>query len=68
MIQTFSRWVESWLILLNCHDSKVHGANMGPIGGRQDPGGPHVGPLNLAIWVINKEPPDIFLRLQLHRK
>ena len=24
-------------------DSKVHGANMGPIWGRQDPGGPHVG-------------------------
>ena len=31
-------------------DSKVHGANMGPIGGRQDPGGPHVGPMNFAIW------------------
>ena len=27
-------------------DSKVHGANMGPIWGRQDPGGPHVGPMN----------------------
>ena len=25
-------------------DSKVHEANMGPIWGRQDPGGPHVGP------------------------
>ena len=32
-------------------DSKVHGANMGPIWGRQNPGGPHVGPMNLAIWV-----------------
>ena len=32
-------------------DSKVHGANMGPISGRQDPGGSHVGPMNLAIWV-----------------
>ena len=32
-------------------DSKVHGANMGPIWGRQDPGGPHVGPINFAIWV-----------------
>ena len=32
-------------------DSKVHGANMGPIWGRQDPGGPHVGPMNRAIWV-----------------
>ena len=32
-------------------DSKVHGANMGPIWGRQDPGGPHVGPMNFALWV-----------------
>ena len=31
-------------------DSKVYGANLGPIWGRQDPGGPHVGPMNLAIW------------------
>ena len=31
-------------------DSKVHGTNMGPIWGRQDPGGPHVGPMNFAIW------------------
>ena len=33
-------------------DGKVHGANMGPIWGWQDPGRPHVGPMNLAIWVI----------------
>ena len=33
-------------------ESKMHGANMGPIWGRQDPGGPHVGPLNFAIWGI----------------
>ena len=32
-------------------NSKVYGANMGPTRGRQDPGGPHVGPMNLAIWV-----------------
>ena len=32
-------------------DNKVHGANMGTIWGRQDPGGPHVGPMNFAIWV-----------------
>ena len=32
-------------------DSEVHGANMGPIWGQQDPGGPHVGSMNLAIWV-----------------
>ena len=31
-------------------DSKVHGANMGPIWGWQDPVGPHVGPMNFAIW------------------
>ena len=30
--------------------SKVHGTNMGPTCGRQDPGGPHVGHVNLAIW------------------
>ena len=30
-------------------DNKFHGANMGPIWGRQDPGGPHVGPMNFAI-------------------
>ena len=33
-------------------DNKGHGANMGPISGRQDPGGPHVGPLNFAIWAV----------------
>ena len=38
------------MIWLNVPDNKVHGANMGPIWGRQDPGGPHVGPINFAIW------------------
>ena len=33
-------------------DSKVHGANMGPTWGWQDPGGPHVSPMDLAIWEI----------------
>ena len=33
-------------------ESKVHGVNMGPIWGRQDPGGPHVDPMNLAIRVL----------------
>ena len=33
-------------------DSKVHGANMGPIWDRQDPGGPHVGPANFPIWGV----------------
>ena len=31
-------------------DSKVHGVNMGPFWGRQDAGGPHVDPMNFAIW------------------
>ena len=31
-------------------DRKGCGANMGPIWGRQDPDGPHVGPMNFAIW------------------
>ena len=38
------------VVNLNNPDSKVHGANMGPIWGQQDPGGPHVGPMNFAIW------------------
>ena len=36
----------------NYPDSKIHGANTGPIWGRQDPVGPHVGPMNFAIWDI----------------
>ena len=35
-------------------DRKVHGAHMWPICGRQDLGGPHVGPMNLALWVSKK--------------
>ena len=31
-------------------NSKVHVANMGPMWGPQDPGGPQVGQVNLAIW------------------
>ena len=34
-------------------DSKFHGANMGPIWGRQDPGGPHVGPMNFVICICS---------------
>ena len=34
-------------------DNKVYGANMGPAWGRQDPGGIHVSPMNLAFWVSN---------------
>ena len=35
----------------NYPDNKVRVVNMGPIWGQQDPGGPHVGPMNFAIWV-----------------
>ena len=42
--------VPAWNIFVNNPDSKVRGANMGPIWGRQDPGGPHVGPMNVVIW------------------
>ena len=31
-------------------DSKDHGANMGYIWDRQDPGGPYVGHMNFVIW------------------
>ena len=37
-------------VIVTHPDSKDHGANMGPTWGRQDPGGPHVGPMILAIW------------------
>ena len=33
-------------------DSKVHGANMGPIWVLSAPDGPHIGPMNLAIRVV----------------
>ena len=36
--------------VLEAPDSKVLGANTGPIWGRQDSGGPHVGPINIAVW------------------
>ena len=40
-----------WVQALSNPDSKVHEANMGHIWGRQDPSGPHVGPMNFVIWV-----------------
>ena len=43
-------WDAPAVTLGNYPDSKIHGADMGPIWGRQDPGGPHVGPMNFAIW------------------
>ena len=50
---SMSRYSAQILIcIIRYPDSKVHGANMGPNWDRQDPGGPYVGPMNLAIWVL----------------
>ena len=35
-------------------DSKVHKSDMGPAWVLSAPGGPHVGPVNLAIRVVNE--------------
>ena len=43
--------VKSRNFYVNITDSMVHKANLRPIWGRQDPGGPHVGPMNITIWV-----------------
>ena len=47
-------------------DSKVHGANMGRIWGQQDPGGPHVGPISIAIWVNKVFPSPIIEKKNIH--
>ena len=45
-----SRWTD---IVQNRPNSKVHGANMGPTWVLSAPGGPHVGPMNLAIRALS---------------
>ena len=55
-IQCARQWTCHDLVTLGFDaipDSNVHGASMGPIWGRQDPGGPHVGAMNFAIWDVN---------------
>ena len=42
--------MEAQVFWTHIPESKVYGANMGPTWGRQDPGGPCVGPMYLAIW------------------
>ena len=37
------------------HDSKVHGVYMVPIWSWEDPGGPHVGPMNFAICELKRQ-------------
>ena len=51
-------WVETY------PNSKLHWSDMGPIWGRQDPGGPHVGPINLAIWVTSTKHSAHFVHKQ----
>ena len=36
-----------------------YGANMGPVWGRQDPGGPHIGPMKFDIWDTIHQTPAI---------
>ena len=36
-------------------DSKVHGANMGPTWVLSAPDGPHIDPMNLAIWGVSAQ-------------
>ena len=40
------------MVWVDIPDNKVHGAHMGPTWGRQGPGGPHVGHMNLAFWDV----------------
>ena len=53
----YSDFSKIWILLLvhqlnikHPPENKVRGANMEPIWGRQDPDGPHVDPMNFAIW------------------
>ena len=43
-------FVMQWEEMLRYPDSKVHGANMGPTWVLSAPDGPHIGPMNFAIW------------------
>ena len=42
------------MMTISIPDSKVHGANMGPIWGRQDPGGPMLAPWTLLYTTYDK--------------
>ena len=52
ILRTFYKFEAKLIILNYTPDSQVHGANMRPILGRQDPGVPHVGPMDV-IWDID---------------
>ena len=55
------------LQIQNHPNSKVHGANMGPVWGRQDPGGPHVGSMNFAVWAISWETCNVWMGTTLYQ-
>ena len=44
--------IASNIIWLPLPESKVHVANTASIWGREDPGWPHISPIDFAIWVI----------------
>ena len=48
--------------------NKVHGANMGPIWGQQDPGGPHVGPMDFVIWGYMNPYPNLKKNIVVYKK
>ena len=52
---TMVAWCHKWAEPPIGHypHNKGYGATIGPILGREDPGGPHVGPMNFVIWVMN---------------
>ena len=60
ILARFTPWPMELVLTSPClephPDSKVHGTNMGPIWGQQDPDGPHVGPMNFAICVQSMKP------------
>ena len=47
------RWLLGNVAACLVPDNKVHGANTGPTWDQQDPGGPHVGHMNLVIWGVD---------------
>ena len=49
-VPTEGSHLEHYREFVGIPDSKVHGANMGPMWGQQDPGGPHVGQMDFGIW------------------
>ena len=60
--------IQGFIPMITSPDNKVHVANMGPIWGRQYPVGPHVGPMNLAIWVniMKWDTGKVLFRLKYH--